>query len=324
MTVINNSKELIDKVRAYNFMGFKEYMESTITSPNSEDGYCYKCKKRLEPLTYINKEFFYQPCWDCCSSKRRDIKAQIDRIIDTIGEYYYNIVLGDRYLQLFIVDDIYYQNTLPHEYSIFKKIINSLEPPSRNDIWFLDWKPGYPKIISVDNMQGLKLVNLSQQYEVKNEENTIIVGNYKINFPEIIEADSKHYSRYNILNSTGERRSKRLKLDKDSFIKFYNTEFDAIKSIFKLTTLEGNDVAIRDLTYQDYVIIKLAIMRNKKFLKLIFEIILELAKSVSLIKDTVFLKNTVMINPSATTSISLLWNPLSPYKDKDSINISIF
>ena len=321
--IVNDSFSFVDKISDRSFMGYKEYVESSLLSENSEEGYCYKCKDKLEPLTYVNKEFFYQPCWKCCSDKKRDVKAQFDRISNAIKEYYYDVLLGDRYLQLFIVDNIYFQNTLPHDYSTFKKIINSLDPPSRNDIWFLDWLPGYPKIISLDNIQGLHLVNLSSLYDIKNEEDFIKVGDYEITMPEYMGVDNKHYSRYNILNNLGERRCKRFKISKDKCLKFYNTDDNLVKSIFKLTR-NGNEVAIGDLTHRDYVVIKLAIMRNKKFLKAIFELIVELINNIGTLRDSVFLKNSVVLDPTNELNLNLIWNPLSTYKDKDSVNISIF
>ena len=80
---------------------------------------------------------------------------------------------------------------------------------------------------------------------------------------------------------------------------------------------------IRYLTYQDYVIIKLALMRNKKFIRLVFDIILEVAKFSKVIRDSVFLKNTVMLDPSKSLDVSILWTPISEYKKSDNINISI-
>lgn len=321
-----DSRELENDIKYDCFLGYRELIESDILESRGEDSYCYKCNKKLKPLTYINKNYFYIPCWDCSSKKKPEQKSMVEMILRYIKDYYYNVLLGDRYLQLFIVDDIYFNNTLPHDYSVFKKVINLLEPPSRNDIWFLDWLPGYPKIISIENLQGMKLVNLSSSYNIdESSEDVIRIGEFEITMPEITTVNNKHYSRYNILNKSGDRKSKRLKISKDRYIKFYNTENEEIKSIFRLTK-NGHEVAIGELTYKDYVIIKLAIMRNKKFLRLVFEIIMEILTNgnIGTFRDSVFLKNTVKINPSnETSSITLLWNPLSPYKDKNSINISI-
>ena len=65
-------------------------------------------------------------------------------------------------------------------------------------------------------------------------------------------------------------------------------------------------------------------MRNKTYMRFIFDIILEIAKYVSSIRDTVFLKNTVVLDPKdKDVSLSIVWTALSDYKEPNSINISI-
>ena len=64
-------------------------------------------------------------------------------------------------------------------------------------------------------------------------------------------------------------------------------------------------------------------MRNKAFTKLIFNIVLEVAKNIGILRDSVFLKNTVTIDPDKEAGFNLLWTPLSEYKSEDFINLSI-
>jgi hypothetical protein len=310
-------------------MGYEEFVESELLNTGVDDCTCYRCKETRPPLTYVNRTFFTQPCWGCLEEQnKRDTKSAVSQVFDAIKEYYFDVILGDHYLQLFIVDDIYFKNTIPHDFVVFKKILTSLEPPDRNDIWFLDWIPGYPKIINLDNIAGMKLVNLSNLYKIENndEEGIIKVGDFVISLPILMSGENKHYSRYSILNTGNDgNRARRIKISKEKCYKLYNTENDNIKSILDLTK-NGEKVAIGDLTYRDYVIIKLAIMRNKKFLRTIFEIILEICKSVGELRDSVFLKNSVTLTPTPVvdTSLNLIWNPLSPYKDSNCINLSIF
>ena len=108
----------------------------------------------------------------------------------------------------------------------------------------------------------------------------------------------------------------------DQCVKLSNTEDDSVKSIFKLYK-NGEPYPLRNLTHQDYVIIKLGIMRNKAFTKLIFNIVLEVAKNIGILRDSVFLKNTVTIDPDKEAGFNLLWTPLSEYKSEDFINLSI-
>lgn len=329
MKLVNDSKELENLIRNTSFMGYEEFIESNLLSTGIDDCTCYRCKETRPPLTYVNRTFFTQPCWSCLEEQnKRDTKSAVAQVYDAIKEYYFDTILGDHYLQLFIVDDIYYKNTVPHDFVVFKKILTSLDPPDRNDIWFLDWNPGYPRIINLDNIAGMKLVNLSNLYKIENndDEGIIKVGDYTVSLPVLLTGENKHYSRYSILNTGNDgNRARRIKISKDKCYKLYNTENDNIKSILNLTR-NGEKVAIGDLTHQDYVIIKLAIMRNKKFLRTIFEIILEICKNVRLLKDSVFLKNSVTLTttPVVDTSLCLIWNPLSPYKELNSINLSIF
>lgn len=322
MKLIDDSLKLEKEIFEKHFMDYQDYCEIKLLSTPNEDGFCYRCNKSLEPMTYLEPDLFYLPCWNCSSKKKIDRESITENIIKNIKDFYYSKVLGDRYFQLFVVDDIYFKTTFPHEYSVFKKVINSLDPPSRNDIWFLDWIPGYPKLISLDNLQGIKTVNLTKLYEVSENKESIVVGDYEIIMPEPIEFDQKRQSRYSLFNKKGDRKRKRIKIG-DKCYRLYNTDDDNVKSIFKLTK-KGEEVAIRSLTYQDYVIIKLAIMRNKNFMRLIFDIISECYKFIGVYKDTIFLKNTIILDPKKEDiCLNLIWTSISKQKNSNYVNISI-
>ena len=323
MDIINNSDELEKYISENFFIDYRIYAESKILSPVTEDGICYKCGKELKPLTLLEREFAYLPCWECASKKKSDRQLITEGIQRNIHEFYYNRILGDRYLQLFIVDDVYFRNTIPHDYSIFKKILNSMDPPSRNEIWFLDWIPGYPKIVSLDNISGLKIINLSNDCkDIESSSDKIKVGEYEIEFPELVSYDSKHHSRYNLFNKNSNRRAKKLKFAGDKCIRFFNTDNDNVKSIFRLTK-NGEEVAIRTLSHKDFVLIKLTLMRNKIFLKLIFDIILEIVKNSKIFKDSVFLKNSIVVDPSKDIEFRFTWTSVIDDADETAINISI-
>lgn len=326
MRLIEDSLLLDHSIRKNLFMHYPEYCEAKLQLTYDEDGFCYKCKKTLEPLTYCDPDFYYQPCWDCCSKRKADREIITESLTRSIKDYYCSKILGDRYYQLFIVDEIYFNTTFPHTYSTFKKVVNSIDPPSRNEIWFLDWNPGYPKIISMENLPGIKIVNLTNLYgDPELGKTSIKVGNYEIRLPEETVFDSRHHARYSILNKSGDRRSKKIKIGEKCY-KFYNTDDNSVKSIFKVFLADsGSEVAVRSLSKQDFVIIKLAIMRNKTFLRLVFDIILEICKSIGTLKDPIFLKNTVELRPKNNTQLNLMWTPISEFKDNEPgvINISI-
>ncbi len=324
MKLTNDEQELEKEIHEKHLMSYGDFCEIKLIYTPNKDGsdYCFRCNHFLDPLTYLEPNYAYLPCWDCAPKKKTEVDFLTEGIIRNIKDFY-SRVLGDRYLQLFVIDDIYFKTTFPHEYNTFKKVVNSLNPPSRNDIWFLDWQIGYPKIISLENLQGLKIVNLTKLYpNLTLEKDYIEVGNYKINPPEIVRFDQKRQSRYSLFTN-GDRKTKRVKVG-DICYKLYNTDDPEVKSIFKLTRLDGSEVALRSVSYQDYVIIKLAIMRDKNFMRLIYDIIYESFKFMGYYRDTIFLKNTICLNPrKSDVFFNLIWTPLSEYKKDNYINVSI-
>lgn len=322
MKIIDDSVELEKKLLREKFLSYQDWIEIKLLEEDSEKEYCYRCNKPLEPLTPIDPEFYTLPCWECTGRKRSEREIRTENIIRNIRDYYMSRVLGDRYLQLFIVDSIYFSNTLPHKYSVFKKVIGKLNPPSRNDIWFLDWKTGFPKIISQQNLEGLKIVNLSSLYKnLELGKTKIQVENYEILMPEEVKLD-RHRTRYGIFSKGNDnRKSKRIKVGERNY-KLYNTDNDKIKSLFKVLK-NGEEIAFRSLSYQDYVILKLAVMRDRTFLKFIFDIFCDLSRQVGVYRDSIFLKNTVTINPKKTEKINFIWTPISNEFLDDYVNISL-
>ena len=130
MKIIDDSVELEKKLLREKFLSYQDWIEIKLLEEDSEKEYCYRCNKPLEPLTPIDPEFYTLPCWECMGRRRSEREIRTEGIIRNIKDFYTNRILGDRYFQLFLVDNIYFQNTLPHQYSEFKKVINLLNPPS--------------------------------------------------------------------------------------------------------------------------------------------------------------------------------------------------
>lgn len=322
MDIVENPIKFEEELRRQKFLSYQEWAEIKLQEDPKTKEVCFRCNKPLEPLSWLDPEFYTLPCWDCVG-KKSEQEIRTENIIRNIKEFYLNRVLGDRYFQLFIVDDIYFQNTIPHCYSEFKKVINSLSPPSRNDVWFLDWKEGFPKIITTRNLDGIKIVNLSSRYRnIELGKTKINLDNYEILMPEEVKLDIRHRTRYGIFNKGNDnRKSKRIRIGDRSF-RFYNTDNQKVKSIFRLLK-NGEEVAFRSLSYQDYVILKLAIMRDRSFLKFIFEVFYELSRQVGWYRDSIFLKNSILIDPRKSAKINFIWNPISSEIQEDYVNISI-
>lgn len=327
-TEFDDINEFEDHLLKYHFLHYRDYCELELMKGKDEDFYCYRCNRYRNPMTFLMREDYYLPCWNCMKNKKAERLDAISSIQKNIKEYY-NKILGDRYYQLYIIDDIYFQSTLPHSYLEFKKVLGMLSLPSRNDIWFVDWELGYPKIISEQNIKGIKIINLSDYYKVESTKDSLIINNYEILMPELVPYDVRHHCRYNLVSKTSDRRTKRIKISgSDKCVKFYNTKDNNIKSIFKIVDHKTKeDIDLSELTYQDFVIIKLALLRNKSYVRQIYDIIYEILKYCHIFRDSVFLKNTITVNPDINLRLfNLTWLPNDEHVDicdNNYINISI-
>ena len=69
------------------------------------------------------------------------------------------------------------------------------------------------------------------------------------------------------------------------------------------------------------LVIKLLVLRNKTRFRIISSVIGELVKNVGILRDSIFLKNTIVVNPSSPIRANLTWYPCE-FKE-GYINISI-
>ena len=322
---IGTIDQVIDHLGSSHFLNYQNYCENSILVWNkSDEPTCFNCGNLRAPLTWLEREFYYLPCRSCLKRKSDFLEAK-NEIIKNIKQYYKKII-GDRHFQLFVLDDIYLHKTFPHDFETFSKVLKLLDlPKDRDELWFLDWKKGYPKLLCPENIKGIELISLTKYFnKFKNEDDKILVGDYEIRMPEKILYDSKHHFRYNILNKNSDtRRTKRLRLpgDENNCIKFYISGEDW-NSIFRLYK-NGEVVNLDKISHLDTLIIKLAIFRNKNFLRLLFDIIYELLSNISSYRDGIFLKNTVLLDPDKDLTLNLSWFPDNSKLNKEVVNISI-
>ena len=304
------------------FLSMSEYYEMAKLS--GEDS--------ILPLTYLTySDGYYVPDWD--SIKRKYERAQAVKSVQEEIKNFHSKILGDRYFQLFIIDNIYFSNTLPHCYEEFKEVLKILQhqdKKDRNKIWFLDWYPGFPRIISKENIRGIRTVLIDDLFTISSDNSEITVNDYVIKFPEIIPFDRAHHSRYNILNPSIDcRKTKRLRLKNReevlNTVKFYsndNEDPNDCKSIFKIFNKDtGELVDLNTINYRDLVVIKLVLLRNKSFLRLVFDIIEEVSNSCGVLSDSIFLRNTITIDPENNLKANIVWTPKE--KRNKFINISL-
>lgn len=276
------------------------------------------------PLTYIVPDHYNLRDWD--SIKRKYEKKQItltiqDAIIDYIGK-----VITDRFLQMFLVGPIYFDATPTHTYEEFRSVLKGIQEKDRNKIWFLDWFPGFPKMICKENLHGIKLVEVDSIYRVSSSDDKITLNHYTVKFPDLIPLDTRHYGRYNIFNvgPAAKRETKRLKIkERDDYcVRFFSKPSSASKAIFQITDDRGNPVRPESLGELDLTVLKILLLRNKNFLRLIRDVIRETTRQCGLYSDSVFLKNTVTIDPEKMkVRANISWT--GSEAREDFINISI-
>lgn len=316
--------EIEDHLKNTHFLDMAVYYEMDLR----ENEYCYRCGNSRHPLTYLDPTGFKVPCWDCLKDDRYEKPQAIETIRRAIVDHYVT-VKDDRYLQMFLVDKIFFNNTLPHTYEEFKAVLKRLQKVysiDRNKIWFPDFIPGYPKIFSRDNIGGLKIVPVNDLYVIDSGKSEIRINDkYIIKYADIIPYDQRHHSRYNLFNlKTETRNTKRLRLKEsspDKCIKFYNKLNEQYNSIFDLTDIEGNPILFSGLSELDKVVIKLVLLRNKSFFRLLIDLIDEVLRNVGILSDPVFLRNTVTVNPGCDLRLHLSWLPEETRENY--INISI-
>ena len=64
--------DIEEEVKDRHFLRYSDYCEIKLLFKPEEYGKCYRCNKSLEPLTYLDPDFYYIPCWDCASKKKTE------------------------------------------------------------------------------------------------------------------------------------------------------------------------------------------------------------------------------------------------------------
>ena len=315
----NEIQNLEQHLKDWHFLNIQDYYEMDPIRPEEER--CCKCGSYRFPLTYIEPKGYFLPHWNCLRGyeKNQYVKSIRSTIID-----FYSKVGSDRFLQMFLISDVYFSATLSHTYDEFKGVLKKLQKPERNKIWFLDWIPGFPKTLCLDNIEGIKVIPIDQYYKVKSSLEKIEVNDITIKFADLVPFDFRHHSRYNLFNqSPNVRQVRRLRLkdEKDRCIRFDapddpNSGF----SIFKLEK-DGQKIKASSLGELDLLVVKLLLLRNKNFMKLIQSVFGELTQNAKTLSDSVFLKNTITLGSTRGNNIHLSWTP--NITKENYINISI-
>lgn len=243
-------------------------------------------------LTYLDPELFkYElPSW----GKKNFEYEQAKSLLRAEQHDFYSQLLGDRYLQMYICDDIYPEITMTHRYTDFVRVLRELKPLDRNKLWLVDFVPGFPKNVCLENVDGLKIVDINNHFKTTSELEEISVGGNTLRLPEYVPYDHRHHSQFNVLNrKTDAKVRKRLRVEKERCIKTING---------RLFRYEGEPLSKADLT-----VLKLVFMRNKNFMRTIIGVLEELAKVVGTLRDGLFMRNTVTFDKKNPIAVSVGW-----------------
>lgn len=310
---------LEEHLRDVHFIDIQSYYESGNEILRSSEK-CLKCGSHRTPLsTVVGANSYFLPCWRCIGEDRYEKPQAIETVQKAIRDYY-SLVEGDRFLQMYLSDSIFPGETLPHGYTEFKGILKKLQGLygiDRNKLWIPDFLPGYPRVLSVENIRGIKIVDIERVFKIKyQEDGSLTVNGITIQPASLIPHDQRHFSRYNILNinnpKTDYRNTKRVRVG-DKALKLFNNRGTDTKSLFQ--------VSESDLPSGLELVIKILILRNRSLFRLISSVVSELIKSIGTFRDSVFLRNTVIINPGSSLKVNLSW---TPQEEKEGyINISI-
>lgn len=281
-------EDLEEHIRHYHLMDYDVYYEISTQSPLISN--CWKCGALKIPITpYSNKYFL--PCRKCLDKrKQKDFeKSSLD-----ILESYIESIKDSKYIQYFLSDPNLKYLVFPHTIEEFCSICEELKPKKtriNNNAYFeISRKFCYgPPEISMRNLDSIQL----DIYQNIFGKQIILNGNiYKIILPEECEYDSKHHSKYSILNLSSKKETRKLKFSdgQNTCIKFSGL------SIFKLLDDQNNQVDPNTLSDSDKIILKEYILRDKTMFNILSKVYLEICKFTNIIHDSVFINNTIPIS----------------------------
>lgn len=172
--------------------------------------------------------------------------------------------------------------------------------------------PGYPKEISQRNITGIQVIPVSVDIT---PDLTVTVDSrwtYQILLPEKTGYDMRHHNRYSILSKPNKttRNTKRIRLSDNTCYKFWNNDGLLTKSIFRLIDPVNNSVvSMNEVPRAVREILKQVILRTPETKKLLWSIYRELLRYTKKVKDTVFIKNSIISSGTSEIDMNITWYP---------------
>lgn len=298
----------------YHFLSYHIYYE--IISQSFKESICWKCEKLRIPLTPYSNEY-YLPCSNCFEKEYN--KSSLELLETFLKKFE-----GNKYLQYFLSQDDIPSKVFPHTINDYLSVVEELRSGYGriiNSVYFeIIRNNNYtPFEISMRNIDNLHLETYNN---ILGEDYIILSGEkYKVLPPEPCEYNSRHHTKYSILNTQSTKVTKKIKLSDKSCYKLWG------KSIFLLKDFNDNIIDPNSLEESDLIILKNYILRKRNNFNLIKNIYLEICKFSNNLNDEVFIKNTIPLGKKASVDVfQFSWLPQEPNKfwgTSSIINLSI-
>lgn len=309
------SEDLEQHLLKHHFMSFKTYYEIFKTS--IPDLKCWKCGEQRILLTPYSNNFLL-PCLNCLPPNK-DKEAQETTLLEITN--YLNLLEKSTSLQYFLSDQDLSSQVFPHTIEIFDEIIKTLKKGRgrvpNNSFIELELKNNWSlQEISTRNVNNLRLNIYDGVLE------SIILGgnHYEISPPETCVYDSRHHTKYSILNPASTKEIRKLKLSDKTCYKFTDL------TIFKVLDSNGQVVnPLTEFSEYDLIILKNYILRNPKLFKILRNIYYDICRFCNILSDNVFIKNTIPLSRNQNVEIfNFSWFKNNvDWSTKSIINLSI-
>ena len=329
----DNLEESIENhLQERHFIGYQDYYE-IITTEIPFIG-CWKCGEPRYILSPILPDI-HLPC-SCCMNpgNKQGIQEIRGDFFSKIRDYQGKIIKSRYYQYILALSPGQREQLLPKDIKIQSDNLLALKRTSgsridKSSIFTVQSVLGRSPEISARNLGALKM----EVTEFKITQDG--PGKWKLGdtgltlaLPEVVPFDPKHHSRGSILNPGAKRTTRRLKLsDSGDCIKFWNSPNLSVKSILFLSDSSGLPVSYQDLSVDLRWKIRAGILKTKPILVRVLEIYNEILKYTEILKDQVFLLNTVEIpGGCGPLNLKLTWGWEDyPWESLDDsyINLSI-
>lgn len=321
----NTVESHINNVHLISYSKYYEYCKL------NNNTVCANCGNKLYRLNPWSD--YVLPCLECNSKF-------YSRMVSTLISNWNSYLVNSEFCRLWLLNESYRDRVMNFNFLDLDKSLKNYLSKSRIrydklNLFKISSKPGmspYINLLNTNNLliesSGYRIINSELKYydDINGYKFDVHGSKYSLILPEEVEYYNKTHYRYNILNKSSDPQSvKKLKLQSGKCIKFYNSSIDICKSILRLMK-DGEVVDIMTLPDSDLEYVKFYILTNKELLKYVLNIIHEIIRHSSVVRDNVFLLNKVVVNSNGKFKLNINWvikKNKQFINDGESVNILI-